>query len=264
MIKIVNTKNLTGVTITGTNEDIAELYESIGRVAGSGLELEHDNAVLLRIQGVLYDLRHCLMGDREIEFVDNGYTSELQKYHGKIHSDVNVEFSVSIIWHEAMFAALALDDFVIVHEDDKAYKKKMDIPGLPEQVVENFDKCRYRDIAMVRLYQELMWEAFRDACGLAAYKRLRKKSKEGQSRYYKSMQYVGFITQYLTMLEMKYIDCDREKRIKLLATHVGKIIRQSNDYMKLSREVIEAAREYGVSVTDIRYSDEEWPEDLEW
>ncbi len=264
MLKISNTENLTGVTITGTHEDIYELYESIGRVVGSGLEFENDSMPFLRILGVNYDLRHCFMGDRELTFVDNGYFPELQKHYGKIHPETNVEFAVSIIWHEAMFLALAMDDYIITHEDDKRYKHKLDIPELPEGLIEEFHRNRYKDIAMVRLYQELIWEAFREATSEAAYKRLRKKSKEGQDVYYKSMNYTGFATQYITQLEMKYIHTTPENRSKMLMTHIGKIIKQSDDYQRIAREVREVAREHGISQSEVRYAKEEWPEDLEW
>lgn len=264
MLKITNTKNLTGITITGTHEDIYELYESIGRVVGSGLEFENDSMPFLRILGVNYDLRHCFMGDRELIFVDNGYFSDLQKYHGKIHPETNVEFAVSIVWHEAMFVALALDDYIIIHEDDKLFKNKLAIPELPEGLIQEFHQNRYKDIAMVRLYQEIIWEAFREATSEAAYKRLRKKSKEGQDVYYKSVNYTGFATQYITILEMKYIHTEPEKRSKMLATHIGKIIKQSDDYQKVAKEVREVAHEYGISPSEVRYANKEWPEDLEW
>ncbi|MEA3422747.1 MAG: hypothetical protein U9Q80_02925 [Bacillota bacterium] len=264
MLKITNTENLTGITITGTYEDINELYESIGRVVGSGLEIDNDSMPFIRILGVNYDLRHCFMGDREVTFVDNDYFSDLQKYHGKIHPETNVEFSVSIVWHEAMFAALALDDYIIIHEDDKRFKNKLAIPELHEMLIEEFHRNRYKDIAMVRLYQELIWEAFREATTDAAYKRLRKKSKEGQDVYYKSFNYTDFTTQFITILEMKYIHTEPEKRSKLLATHIGKIIKQSDDYQKVAREVREVAHEHGISPGDVQYANEEWPEYLEW
>jgi len=138
------------------------------------------------------------------------------------------------------------------------------IPELPEELIEEFHQNRYKDIAMARLYQELIWEAFREATSEAAYKRLRKKSKEGQDVYYKSMNYTGFATQYITLLEMKYIHAEPEKRSKMLATHIGKIIKQSDDYQKVAKEVREVATEHGISPSDVRYANEEWPEDLEW
>lgn len=264
MLKIKNTEKLTGITITGTYEDIYELYESIGRVVGSGLDADEDNMSYLRILGVNYDLRHCFMGDRDIDFIENGYNSDIQRYFEKLHPDRNVEFAVNIIWHEAMFAALALDDFIITHEDDKLLKKKLDVPMLPEAVREEFYQNRYKDIAMVRLYQELVWNAFRIACGDSAYNRLRKKSKEDQRYYYKPLNYQDFATQYITELEMKYIHTIPEKRSKLLATQVSKIIRKSDDYRDIAREVRLVALEHNISQSNVVYTNEEWPENLEW
>ncbi len=78
------------------------------------------------------------------------------------------------------------------------------------------------------------------------------------------MNYTGFATQYITQLEMKYIHTTPENRSKMLATHIGKFIKQSDDYQKFAREVREVAREHGISQSEVRYAKEEWPEDLEW
>lgn len=264
MIKIKNTPNLTGVQITGTFEDIYELYESIGRLIGSGVDLDEDDLVKLRIQGVCYDLRHCYMGDREVEFVENNYGEELILYHEHIHPNTNVEYSVKILWLEVMFVALALDDYIHKYEDDKSYKKLFKDSGLPEEAIEEFNLNRYKDIALGKFFQEMVWLALGDVCGNNAYKRLRKASKAGEGYYYNPMKYTGYITHYLDTLEMKYMKASREKRTKLLATLIGKIIHQDDEYDDIADAVRQYSRNQGVPYGAIELSNVEWPEDIEW
>ncbi len=261
MLNITNTENLTGVKITGTHDDIYEIYEAIERVLGPG---ESTGLTSFRILGVCYDLRHCFMGDREIELVENSYHEHLQKYHEIIHPETNVHFSVNILWLEVMFMTLALDDFVNRYKDDKTFNKMMKEEGFGPEQKDYFALRRFEDIALVNLFQEKVWNAFREACGEAAYKRLYKKARANDYYYTVICNYSSFCTHYLDTLEMKYIHSKPEKREKLLATLVRKIIVQGDDYEQVRREVTAYAKENGIELDQVRLAEEDYPEDLEW
>jgi len=261
MIKVTNTENLTGVTISGTHDDIHQIYEAIGRVIGPGLS---EDATSLRILGVSYDLRHCFMGDREIEIVENNYDEDLQRYHEMIHSKTNVRFKVNILWLEVMFAVLALDDFVNKYKDDKIFNKMMKDAGCEDEVKAYYANNRYEDIALVNLFQEKVWTAFREACGDAAYKRLYKKARNQEYHFAVITNYRGFCTQYLDRLEMKYIHSKPEKREKLLATLVRKIIVQGDDYLQVEDDIMAYALRHHLPKEEIVFSDVEYPEVIEW
>lgn len=260
MIKIVNTENLTGVTISGTYDDIYEIYEAIEKVIGP----ETESLTTLRILGVCYDLRHCFMGNREIDFVENNFHVELQKYHEIIHPDTNVHFCVNILWLEVMFAVLALDDFVKRYGDDKTFNKMMKSAGITDEQMQYYNLTRFEDIALVRIFQEKVWRAFRDACGDAAFKRLYKKAKLEKYNYIVTCNYVNFCTHYLDILEMEYINSKPEKREKLLATLVRKIIVQGDDYYQIYQDVSSYAIENNISRDQVRLSHVEYPDDVEW
>jgi hypothetical protein len=72
MIFLKNTPKHTGVTIYGDYMDFENLYDALHEIVGDENEFPRFHSARIRVLGVCYDLRHALMGDREIEFVDNG------------------------------------------------------------------------------------------------------------------------------------------------------------------------------------------------
>ena len=79
MIFVKNTPNNTGVAIHGDHMDFENLYDALHTVTGNEDEFVAYEAARIRVLGVCYDIRHALMGDREIEFVDNGMDVEKKR-----------------------------------------------------------------------------------------------------------------------------------------------------------------------------------------
>jgi len=76
MIFVKNTPNNTGVAIYGDYMDFENFYEALHAVVGDEDEFVGFEAARIRVLGICYDIRYALMGDREIEFVDNGMDEE--------------------------------------------------------------------------------------------------------------------------------------------------------------------------------------------
>ncbi|MEW9674265.1 hypothetical protein [Ammoniphilus sp. 3BR4] len=87
MIFATNTPNSMGIAIYGDYMDFEELYEALHAIVGEEGEFPSYDTPRLRVLGVCYDIRHALMGDREIEFVDNGMDEEKKKRMGVITPD---------------------------------------------------------------------------------------------------------------------------------------------------------------------------------
>ena len=260
MLNVTNTERLMGVTISGTYDDLNQIYTAIERVIGPEESYE---LTILRILAVCYDLRHCFMGNREIELVDNSYYKEKQKYHGIIHSGTNVHFKVNINWIQIIFVILALDDYIKLYGDDKNFNKIMKKSEVSAKQKEYYKLRRFEDIALVRLFQEKVWKAFREACGDAAYKRLYNKAKANDKDLF-NCGYLDFCTHYLDVLEIKYIYSDVEKRKKLLATLTRKIIVPGEDYYKVYDEVSSFATENNITKDKVIYRNIQFPEHIEW
>ena len=261
MLNIKNTDQLMGVSISGTYDDLKEIYEAIGNVLGPD---ETYDLTPIRILGVCYDLRHCFMGDREVEYVDNNFDEDLRAYHKGNHPDTNVHFSVNILWIEVIFSVLALDDYLRSYENDKSFKSMMKKSDMKDAVKDYYALRRFEDIALVRLYQEKVWKAFRQACGDAAYKRLYKKAKSNNNDYINFSNYKDFCTHYIDELEMKYIYSNPEKREKLLATLVRKIIEPGDDYYDVAESISNYAKENNVSMDQVGLAGIKYPDTIKW
>ena len=62
------------------------------------------------------------MGDREIEFVDNGMDNEKKIRMSIITSDKNLYLKINVLWPEMLFVIMALNDFVQLYAKKKSKK----------------------------------------------------------------------------------------------------------------------------------------------
>ena len=90
MIFVKNTPNNTGVAIYGDQMDFENLYEALHEVVGNEDEFVAYDAARMRVLGVCYDICRALIGDREIEFVDNGMDDEKKRRMSVLAPDKNV------------------------------------------------------------------------------------------------------------------------------------------------------------------------------
>lgn len=72
--------------------------------------------------------------------------------------------------------------------------------------------------------------------------------------------------QYVDLLNIKYINMTKEKRLKNLSSIAKRIAEFSsdNDHKEIKKVVTEAAREHGIEPNAIRLEGIEYPEDFEW
>jgi|GEM_PF-388412 len=274
MFSIKTTKNNLGITITGDYRDLNKLHTGLSNLVGYEEEIEGYEDISLRILGICYDLRHAYMGDREIELVHNGINDEIKKWHGKLYPDYNVYYSVNILWIEAIFSALVLEDIINIRCDKRLSKKyivetedfwipdDMDREEIEKKVkIEKEIRLPY-DIAIVRLYQASIWKALNDVVGINRYRRLR--NLVLQDGYYGSLKYHGFFTQYLDILNMEYIYGKPEKRNTSLAALIRKLIKLDKEYYDIEEDIREFAKENDIDYRDVQLTNVNYPEELEW
>lgn len=239
MIYITNTPNNTGVAIHGDYMDFEELYESLHTIVGEEEEYPSYEAARIRVLGVCYDIRHALMGDREIEFVDNGMDEDKMRRLSMITPNKNVYLVINVLWPEILFVTMALNDFILLN------RKKCKHP--------QWDKTT----AAVRKLQATVSECIKQTVSDASYKRMINMMIRDYTWF------DGYATQYLDILNCRFLSMDKEKRLKNIPTMAKRLAEQGQEYIEVKSEVIEAARTHNCSVDDIRpqleYSDEiEW------
>lgn len=230
--------------------DLDTLYMALHTVVGDEREYKNYDGACIRVLGLCYDLRHAAMGDREIDFVINGMDKERMKYMGRITSEQNVYYKFSAYYPELLFVTAALNDFIRHYAKKRA--KSAPFPLL--------DKHNLWDaaIANVRLFQAEVVKCLKEMVPTeAAFSRMMNLMNKDY------FWFDGYITQYIDMLNIRYLKMTTEERIKNLPTLVKRMMEQGKEYQATAREISEIARGNNCSVDDIRLI-EEYPEDIVW
>lgn len=256
MITIRNTPNLTGVIISGDFNDFYNLVEAFHEITINEYSEKHYQYVDIstRVLGLCYDIRHAYQGDREIELVDNNMTEDKMKWHSIIAPKSNVYYSCNYLYPEMFFVMLALNELVELRIKDLAktnyiYKEAMDKKVIWDET-----------IATIRSFQAAFAKCVKDTFTSATFSRW---LNVMNSDYINIEDIAG---QYVDLLNIKYINMTKEKRMKNLSSIAKRIaeFRHDSDHEEIKEVVMEAAREYGYEPGVIRLEGIEYPKDFEW
>lgn len=249
MIYVKNTPNNTGVAIYGDCLDFENLYESLHTVVGDESEFISYEAVRIRVLGVCYDLRHALMGHRDIEFVDNGMDADKMKWLSVITPDKNVYLKINVLWPEMLFVTMALNDFIQLYARKKARKSY--------NVLLDTQTIWDASIAHVRIFQAAVAKCINETVSEASFSRMMKLMNKDHTGF------AGYTTQYIDILNCRFLGLDKEKRLKSIPTMAKRLAEQGDEYRQVRDEVIAAAKEYNCPVNNIRPL-VDYPENIEW
>ncbi len=249
MIFVKNTPNNAEVAIYGDFKDFEGLYDSLHNIVGFEEDFVSHGSSRLRVLGICYDIRHAMMGDREIEFVENSMDSEKMKRMAVIAPEKNVYLKIYVLWPEVLFVTMVLNDFVKLYGRRKA-KSKYDFM-LDKQTI--WDE----NIAQVRLFQAAIAKCIKETVSEASYSRMMSLMNKDYTWF------EGYATQYLDVLNCRYIDMDNEKRLKSIPTMTKRLAEHNEEYRKQKLEVSEAARYYNTTEDNIK-APLEYPDDYEW
>lgn len=249
MLRVSSTPNLAGVTISGDYSDLDSLYDSLHEIVGDEGDYPHFDAARFRVLAVCYDLRHAIMGDREILFVENGMDTEKMKRMGTITHATNVYLSINVIWPELLFVLMAINDFCRFHAY-KLTKKRYDMM-LDKSVIWD------HDLAQVRLLQAEVAKCLQETVEGKTYSRMINMMIQD----YTWLE--NYRTQYLDVLNVRFLDMDSAKRLKNLSIMAKRLTEKGDEYRSIERTVLEAAREYSRSPDDVRLN-LSYPEEIDW
>lgn len=249
MIFVKTTANYTGVTIYGDQMDFENLYEALHNIVGEEGEFVEFESTRIRILGVCYDLRHAMMGDREVEFVDNGIDDEKKWHMSVLAPEKNIYFKINVLWPEILFVIMALNDFIRLYARKKA-KKSYDVM---------LDKQNIWDesIAIVRVFQAEIAKNIKATVSEASFSRMINLMNKDYTWF------DNYTRQYLDILNCKFIDMEREKRLKSIPTMAKRIAEFGEEYKRIKAEVAAAARQYNTYEDNIE-PPVDYPEDFEW
>ncbi|WP_053362568.1 hypothetical protein [Bacillus sp. FJAT-27251] len=249
MIYLENTANNAGVIVYGDQFDFNGLYNSLHTIVGDEDEWISFEGPRLRVLGVCYDIRHAMMGGRGIEFVDNGLDQGMMRNHGIITNEKNVYLSFQVLWPELLFVAMALNDFIKLYakkQANKSYNPELDFRNMWNPA-----------IAAVRGFQAAIANCIQETVPATSFTRVMKLMNKEYTWF------DGYITQYLDELNIKFLEMDKEKRLKNITIIAKRIAEQGLDYKEIKLAVEEAARKYNCHVTNIK-TDLEYPDEIDW
>lgn len=250
MLQAKNTSNNVGVTLSGDYLDFHNLYESIYEIIGDEEENASYYTTRLRVLGVCYDIRHAIMGDREIELVDNNMDREKMKWHNMITPQQNLYYSFNTLWPEAVFVVAALNDFIWLYSK-KLAKNSYDMMYSPK-VMYN------KNIAQVKSFQSAIIEALKEVISPNSYGRV----INAITNNYPCLS--NYITQYLDMINVKYLRLSSEKRIKNLPAFARHLVEFTSEYREIEKEVKSFAYEHNAAIDNIHLKGYDYPENFEW
>lgn len=240
MLYANNTVNNGGITLYGDLLDFEELYNTLHEVVGEEGENKSYDGPRLRVLGLCYDIRHAMMSDRAVVLVENGMDRDKMKYHSIISSEKNVYYSFPTLWPEMLFVLMSLNDFIQI------YKRKNKLHEIDPK------------IAIIRNFQGAILKCLQETITSTTYKRIYSYINNAFSSF------SGYITQYIDILNCRFIDMDKEKRLKNISVMAKRIFEQGEEYREVKVEVVMAAKEYKCSVENIRMKNYDYPEEIDW
>jgi len=240
MITVTSTPNHAGVSIRGDLHDLQQLYDALHEVVGQEGEYRSLEGARLRVLGLCYDIRHALMGDREVEFVDNGMHANLKRHLGVLAPDKNVYYAWRTLWPELLFVTMALNEFA----EDRTRRAKH----------AHWDPV----VATVRAFQAAVASCIRNTVPETTAVRM----LNAMNRRFSS--YSGYCTQYIDMWNVKFLKMAPEKRLKQLSVIAKRFDEKDADYWGIQASVKATAREHVCPEDAVHLVGWDYPEEVEW
>jgi hypothetical protein len=260
MIRVTNTENLTGVTISGDFYDLDQLVRALHEITVTDMDEELDKYsrlfinISIRVLSVCYEIRHAAQGGREILTKENAIDDWHMEANGIVVPKQNVYYSCNVLYPEMILVMMTLNDLVKLRMDKLAKSRyKFDAP---------FDKAVVwdRTIATIRMFQSAFQDAIADAMTKASFARW-------QNLVNNRVLDVRNITHpFVDSWNIRYLKMDKETRAKKLGTITKRFIEHHHDpdEQEYRRAIDRYITEHGCSEADVYFEGLDYPEEIEW
>lgn len=256
MLAMKNTENLTGVTISGDFNDLNRLVDAFHEITIDDSSEKYSRYIDMssRVLGICYDIRHAMQGDRAVQLVENGMDEDKMKFHSVIAPTYNVYYQCNCLYPELFFATLALNKLIIIRMRDLVKSRYVYNDALDKNAI--WDET----IAVIRVFQAEFMKCVRELLSEAAFSRWLKLMNND---YINIEDIAG---QYVDLHNIKYINMNREQRLKNFSKVAKRIAEFSMDteHREIKKVAAQAAKDYGCSESEIRLQGIEYPEEIVW
>lgn len=241
MLKIKSTTNNTGISVSGSLEDMNELHNAIMSVIGDEGEYFFQAGSRQRVLGICHEIHFAFQGKRKT-----------------LNDHVLPPYAFRILWPEAAFVAAVLDNFILLSSAAKLYVER-----LPKELREGIPTVSSDNIALIHYFQELVWNELERVVGAWQVRAIFGEYNELRKVHFKFPQLDGYCTQWLDLLNMKYLCSDPERRSSYLAPILTQLFSINEGYLSLKQDIDVFAQQEGIRVTGIRLTDS-WINNFEW
>jgi hypothetical protein len=239
MLTIQPTEMLTGFRISGDYWDIDSLLAAIYEVTGDENRYFDFQGARNRILHVCLELRKATKGEHNIEFVTNGVHKGLEKEKKILAPKKNVYFSVEILIPELIFTAIALNDFIRLHQ-------------------EMIDPSMWNiHVATVRNFQATMAAALEELLEEEHY------TVFLQMLHAKQPFYFRYAAQYVDVLNIEYLHLSFEERKSHISAYALRLLMEDDSYISLKEQLMTTANVTKNAVHELSLSIK-YPETIVW
>lgn len=249
MIRVTNTENLTGVTISGTHDDFTQLVDALHEIAVNDMNDQPDKRAVpyvnisLRVLGIAYDVRHAAMGDRSLVWEPNGPDG------GEV-----TRYACNVLYPEVIVVVMALNELAELRMRTLSRSRYTIEAPFHKDVVWD------RTILTTRLFQSAVQDAVSQVLTPASFTRWRNIVHDRRVSVHR-------ITHpFVETWNLRYLDMTRETRAKKLLTVTKRFAEHETDREDRSyrRAIDDAIQRYGWSEEDIQFDGLDYPEDIKW
>ncbi len=253
MIKIELTPNYTGVKISGSRDDLIQVVDAIYALVIDELyESSEYHTVSNRILGLCYEIRHASMGDREVQVA----SEELPVFS----EDGNVipmtykilTYGCYCLFPEMCFVMMAINR-VINYRINSLTTRTYDTVRDPKVIWDE-------PIAVMRQLQAAFITCMRNELTRNTLTRFRKYLVEGE--YSITRMYHHYLDD-MNLEFLTYTPQKREKSLSVTAKHLSEFL-FDEEYLLLKREIDEAAKHMNTDPVNLKFPEQEYPEEIVW
>lgn len=239
MLSLQSTELLTGVRISGDFWDLDELVTSLHHIVGDDNRYYDFQGARLRILSVCHNIREATKGERNIELVANALNKGMMKKHQIIAPDKNIYYSVEILWPEILFIAIAINDFIRLHE-------------------EHFDNTGWNiHIAVSRQFQAKIAQCLTEHLTQEQYNAFWELMDTKRPTMFR------YATQFVDILNLEYLKLSKEEREENLVAFLYKLILEDEEYTEFRQQLLDTATQTKSPLHELEL-DIVYPDVIEW
>jgi hypothetical protein len=250
------TEKFAGVSVAGDIHDFRNLVDAFHDLSIDETDIRNQCYLNMSIRtlGLCYDIRHALMGEREVILGDNGINENIMRFHSLAAARSNVYYRCNCLYPEMCYVMVSLNTLIHLRLR-KLVRSRYEFDTIGSPVV-----AWARTIAAVRGLQSAFSSCVKEVLTPHSNSRLLKLMNNDYCMI------ENMYLQYLDTLNVEYLSYPpgkRQKNILRFAKRVGEY-RSDKVHEKIRRDVQNAALKFNCSPEQIRIRELEYPAEIDW